>query len=103
MRSYKWLPQMCASARVCLVYKSFKVNILFNPCKSFLADARFDFLFLYAVAYEMTQYTKAKSAGIITEHTQLPWSYMEQSKDPERNAWGYRTPYISATMQTKAF
>ena len=102
MCSYKWLPQICASERVCLVYKGFKVNILFNSCKSFLAGALIPcFCMQSHTKWPSTQ--KGKEAGIITEHTQLPWSYMEQSKDPERNAWGYRTPYISATMQTKAF
>ena len=38
MGFHKWLPQIYASAHVCLVWKTLKVNILFNSCKSRLSD-----------------------------------------------------------------
>ena len=44
-----------------------------------------------------------KAAGIITEHVQLPWSYMQQNKEPERNSRGYRTPNICKHANKRVF
>ena len=88
--------------RVFARYETLKVNILFNSCKTRLTDACFDSLFLYAIAYEMTQYTNgekrlALSQNIINCNDPICskiWSLEEMREDIEHR--------ISATMQTQA-
>ena len=85
----KWLSQACASALVCLVYKSLKVNSLFNSCKSRFTDAWFK--------------TGNYPCGIFPTGKDSAWERKHMFRSASRRTWTETLQVIGETNTSTSY